>query len=593
VAARRWRSAARGLGGLLVGAALVFASGCKKPDSVAGPEQSSGDDDASITNTQEAGVDEGGIVKAAGEHLVILRRGRLFTVRVAGDRLDPVAVIDVPRSRRRHVATWYDEMLVADGTIVVIGYDYRARATELAIFELDAGGGLRWRDTYYLRSNDYYSSRNYASRRIGDTLVLYTPRHVGREVGPEELPGLLRGGGRRPSGEFAPILDVRDVAPGDGGPVLHTVITCDLGAAQLGCAARGIRGGEGRTFYVSRGAIYVWAARPGREYAPDGVNDAALYRLPLDGGPMSGLRTSGMPVDQFSFHEGRDGQLNVVVRESGVGDWMWGPELGTGPLRLLRLPLAAFDGRLGEAPAKLYRELVRPADREARPVLHNRFVGDHLLYGAGSGGWGRSEPVAPGEGAVMVLPYTQPGAAVERVVLDHGVARIEALGDDALVVGGGAGLSFTTLDLGGARAEAVGHFFLAGVDQGELRSHGFFFRRTGEGDGVLGLPVRPSYEPGAAHLWSGSLGILFLGVDDLGLRRLGGLVADPQAGRHDRCRSSCVDWYGNARPIFLGDRVFALLGYEIVEGDLRGGRIRERRRIDVSTLISGPARERR
>ena len=27
-----------------------------------------------------------------------------------------------------------------------------------------------------------------------------------------------------------------------------------------------------------------------------------------------------------------------------------------------------------------------------------------------------------------------------------------------------------------------------------------------------------------------------------------------------------MDWYGNARPIFIGDRTFALLGYELVEG---------------------------
>src|SRR5262245_19712180 len=40
----------------------------------------------SITNVQHAGVDEGGIVKLHGEHLVILRRGRLFTVEVAGLR---------------------------------------------------------------------------------------------------------------------------------------------------------------------------------------------------------------------------------------------------------------------------------------------------------------------------------------------------------------------------------------------------------------------------------------------------------------------------------------------------------------------------
>jgi uncharacterized secreted protein with C-terminal beta-propeller domain len=40
---------------------------------------------ATITNVQTAGVDEGGIVKRAGDFLVVLRRGRLFTVRVGGD----------------------------------------------------------------------------------------------------------------------------------------------------------------------------------------------------------------------------------------------------------------------------------------------------------------------------------------------------------------------------------------------------------------------------------------------------------------------------------------------------------------------------
>ena len=34
----------------------------------------------------------------------------------------------------------------------------------------------------------------------------------------------------------------------------------------------------------------------------------------------------------------------------------------------------------------------------------------------------------------------------------------------------------------------------------------------------------------------------------------------------DDCAASCVDWYGNARPIFLRGRILALMGYELVEG---------------------------
>ena len=55
----------------------------------------------SITNVQHAGVDEGGIVKLHGEHLVILRRGRLFTVRIAGGSLEAGLVRRRVRPRRR------------------------------------------------------------------------------------------------------------------------------------------------------------------------------------------------------------------------------------------------------------------------------------------------------------------------------------------------------------------------------------------------------------------------------------------------------------------------------------------------------------
>jgi hypothetical protein len=50
----------------------------------------------------------------------------------------------------------------------------------------------------------------------------------------------------------------------------------------------------------------------------------------------------------------------------------------------------------------------------------------------------------------------------------------------------------------------------------------------------------------------------------------------------DGCVASCVDWYGNARPLFLRGRIFALLGYELVEGDLRNGAVHEIRRVSFS-----------
>ena len=136
------------------------------------------DKDESITNVQHAGVDEGGIVKLHGNHLVVLRRGRLFTVAIGDGALKPISAADAfgPEVDPRN--TWYDEMLVSDETIVVIGYSYERGGTEIGLFQIDDAGHIAYRSTYHLRSNDYYSSRNYASRLIDSKLVFYTPSYL-------------------------------------------------------------------------------------------------------------------------------------------------------------------------------------------------------------------------------------------------------------------------------------------------------------------------------------------------------------------------------------------------------------------------------
>jgi hypothetical protein len=68
------------------------------------------------------------------------------------------------------------------------------------------------------------------------------------------------------------------------------------------------------------------------------------------------------------------------------------------------------------------------------------------------------------------------------------------------------------------------------------------------------------------------------------LTELGELAARAPRSTSDGCKASCVDWYGNARPLFLRNRVFALMGYEIVEGKLSNGGIEELRRASFAPL---------
>ena len=61
--------------------------------------------------------------------------------------------------------------------------------------------------------------------------------------------------------------------------------------------------------------------------------------------------------------------------------------------------------------------------------------------------------------------------------------------------------------------------------------------------------------------------------------------ASDSVSANDSCVASCVDWYGNARPLFVRGRVFALLGYELVEGRISGSRIAEVQRVDYAPRV--------
>jgi len=58
---------------------------------------------------------------------------------------------------------WYDEMLIAGKPIAVIGYSYERGGYRSRPF-ISTIGRLAFGPHIILRSNDYYSSRNYASR---------------------------------------------------------------------------------------------------------------------------------------------------------------------------------------------------------------------------------------------------------------------------------------------------------------------------------------------------------------------------------------------------------------------------------------------
>ena len=534
----------------------------------------------SITNTQHAGVDEGGIVKLHGDHLVVLRRGRLFTVAIGDGALKPISTVDAfgPDIDPRY--TWYDEMLVSEDTVVVIGYSYERGGTEVGLFNIDRSGNLSYRSTYHLRSNDYYSSRNYASRLIGNKLIFYTPLYMNpyAEDPLGQFPAVRKWHKGATPGEFQRIVSATHVYRPEGqlnpasGIALHTVTTCDLANGGFNCNATAVLGPPGRVFYVSPESVYVWTTEWSYNAQPN-TERSMVYRMPLDGAGPSALGVSGSPVDQFSFLESEDKHLNVLVRSNSSGDDMWSAERTAGDVALLRVPLSSFNDGTDSASSWDYHSLPKPRGY----TFQNRFVGEYVLYGTGSG-WGA--PENKNQSSLYAVRWTD--GDVSELKVNHGVDRIEALGSDAIVVGtDGSNLHFSSIRLGDS-PEVADEFIRKGASQGELRSQGFFYKPDGPNSGVLGLPISLPGRSGYRHLFEDSAAILFLRNDGLHFQELGELSAQSEQAVDDACRASCVDWYGNSRPLFFHGRIVAMLGYELVEGALKDGRIEEKQRVNYS-----------
>ncbi|HMX68973.1 MAG TPA: hypothetical protein PKA23_08225, partial [Accumulibacter sp.] len=500
----------------------------------------------------------------------------------AGHDLRPISAIDAYGPEVDPQGAWYDEMLISGNTLVVIGYSYARGGSEIGVFDLAQDGRLSYRATYHLRSNDYYSSRNYASRLVGNKLIVYSPHVLSPWGDPyAAFPAVRRWRpGALPS-DFKRIAPATRIYRSDealdpfAGVALHSVAICDLAQPELDCRSTAVLGPPGRVFYVSPNSVFVWTTA-WRSGVLAAAPVSAVFRIPLDGSPPSALKTAGSPIDQFSFLEDERGMLNVLLRSNGRGDGMWAAESGAGELALMRVALASFSDGKDEVPKDAYLRLPKPAGY----AVQSRYIGPYLIYGAGSG-W--SVPSAAVRSPIFAVRYA--AGEVHEVPLVHPVDRIEALGNHALVVGSdGKDLHLTSVRLSDPPATVDRHL-RPGAAQGETRSHGFFYKAESEVDGLLGLPIIGRDESAARQLSTGSAAILYLRNRGLALSELGTLVARPaQNERNDACRASCVDWYGNARPLFVRGRVFALMGYEIVEGKVEEKRLVEIRRVNYSPL---------
>lgn len=560
---------------------------------------------ASITNTQMAGVDEGDIVKNVGRFLIVLQDGRLFSVDT-GSAVGEMRLVDRANVYRDPASdAWYDEMVVQGERIVVLGYSYDQESSEIAVFRISAAGALGHEATYYIAADDYYDRDNYATRLVGDDLVIYTPLFLSDIDPGEPLKWPLarrwikeEGGGRiSPGVELYGARNIYRPIQRTINPVVHAVSVCPLTAQsgpEFDCRTTALIGPDSREFYVSRRDVYLWLSAPyedvlvketpcAADFAP-GFEDSspgALFRLPLKRVAPSAVRIRGYPKNQFSLDA-------TETRFRALLDWVTsGCDDTESPrsFRFLNFPLTSFSTTPRAVGARRYAMV--PALRERH--YENRFTDDYVVYG-GRPNWGAHAPKeSDGDvrlrADVVAVPADAPGRAV-RLSVPHSVIRAERAGDDIVLTGyrdsEGLGVSVVKLD----GAPRIGDTeFLLGRYESEGRSHAFNSRIGPDGAGLIGLPTVALVRESMRWVFrSDASDVSFLSVSAAGDLRAAGVLegSDDSEDPAYECEVSCVDWYGNTRPIFLGSRIFGLSGAELIEGVLEGGSVREAGRLNIT-----------
>ncbi len=552
-----------------------------------------------ITNVQTHGVDEGDIVKQIGHFLIVLQDGRLFTIDIRPHDQAGLAFVDrVNVYRNARTGTWYDEMLVYRNRVVVTGYNYGLAASEINVFSLSPEGRLTREGAYYMTSNDYYDVENYATRLVDDKLVIYSPLSIRSLAYADafQWPVVRRWvGGSEAHPIFAKptqLYDARDIYKPlmqTNDPTVHAISTCPLGSPaagdELNCTAVAFIGPSSREFYVSPTATYLWLT----EQSARGVNGCdpaaaqrfqagspgVLYRIPFTGTP-SVMGVRGAPRDQMGL-DSTDSEFRGLL--------MWNYARCHNDQRItfkyFSAPLSAFSDTLRAAPEARYHDAPSLAGGE----VEERFTENYVIYGQRQS-WSSYPPHGRTlSSSVIALPVANPSAAVT-VQAPHNVLRVDRLGSNAVLTGyhSDEGLSVSVLDLSAAPRIASTEL-LAHRYESEGRSHAFNSHVGPDETGVMGLPtVYGEWQSGRWWFRSRASDISFLSLEGGGrLRALGEINANEHAQDPSYvCEVSCVDWYGNTRPIFTNGRVFALMGTELVEGSAAEGRISEVRRINLS-----------
>lgn len=561
----------------------------------------------SITNNQVNGVDEGDIVKVSGDYLLILRQGKIFSVRLSeygASELEPLSEVDIVQPGWSK-DVWYDELLVVEDIILVLGYSYTLAASQILRFKIDSHGVITYKDGIAIKSNDYFSSDNYASRLFKGKYLTYLPVDLIANH-PDELDGFgvnIPKFAKLNSNTARNLIWEEIVKPIDiykpnqvvTYPILHTMITCSPLSESFECTGKGVISSDNYEYFVSQSAFYLWTYALPKQLVTDFNYDenwnthyestatsqmsgeSRLFKLEHLSQKFKFVEVDGVPVDQFSFDE-NEGVLNIVAVNNPLSK-------NKEKAQLYQIEKDDFDSS-SNPQIMPYRTLYL-----APNFINNRFFEGWLVlgyYADINGGYKSKASVEPQFTLSLESLSTAAGLHIE---LGHSVDRIEKVGRKLFISGIDNDFKFRVSIINMENEPFLeGKGIFDGFLEHDTRSHAFNFRQFDNQLGVAGITVyKKDDNSGNALLndfyWDENVpaNIIFFGLDGGYDVKIAGEVKShaQRISITDDCEISCVDWYGNSRPFFINGRIFALTGDELIELQLIGNEINEIRRVNI------------
>ena len=170
-----------------------------------------------------------------------------------------------------------------------------------------------------------------------------------------------------------------------------------------------------------------------------------------------------------------------------------------------------------------------------------------------------------------------------RINLPYYVERIVPTDSAAIIIGTAAPftLHFLRIDPS-SKSPLSGHFGLENASAEEYERDRFVSGPLGSNRELLAIPGSGYDRADSTHWVQGSTNVVFVRTSPRGLVRLGSLstTGTPEADSLEVQSGWFDDWYANARGVFVGERIFALIGYELIEARIMDGRVVERQRIN-------------